>query len=94
MCTQTYYHYGCGCKQKGEFEQCDRLFDLNVNLQCATSDAKDKSIRNYCAKHLLKEGGGGVVFHAAKRQDRDWDGVPGGDESAAQSRDNSNGMKM
>ncbi|KAK4033370.1 hypothetical protein C8A01DRAFT_19660 [Parachaetomium inaequale] len=88
MCTQTYYHYQCGCKQKGEFEQCDRLFDLKVNLQCATADSKDKTVRSYCAKHLLKEGGGGVVYIASKQRD----GVPGGKENAAEPRDNSNRM--
>lgn len=56
MCTQTHFKYACGCTRKGEFEQCDRLYDLNVNLQCAATAAEDKPMRSYCAKHLLKEG--------------------------------------
>ncbi|KAJ0165425.1 hypothetical protein CTA2_11295 [Colletotrichum tanaceti] len=55
MCIQWYYKYQCGCKQKGEFEQCDRLYDSQSNLQCARSQTEDKISRNYCAKHLPKE---------------------------------------
>ncbi|SPQ26464.1 542b14ff-5065-4a6c-b8ee-6e3c008aa62e [Thermothielavioides terrestris] len=62
MCTQTYYQYHCGCRQKGEFEQCDRLYNLNVNLQCADTVVKDHRMRSYCAKHLLKEGKASVAY--------------------------------
>lgn len=64
MCTQTHYQYTCGCKHKGEFEQCDRLFDAKVNLQCAKTEVKDKTLRNYCPKHLLKEGQDGKAYRA------------------------------
>jgi hypothetical protein len=67
MCTQTHLRYLCGCKQKGEFEQCDRLYDLGVNLQCAVPDTKDKIMRSYCATHLLKEGKAAAVFQISKR---------------------------
>jgi hypothetical protein len=65
MCTQTHYRYSCGCKQKGVFEQCDRLFDLAANLQCAVTDNMDKIVRSYCPKHLLKEGKGGKAYHGS-----------------------------
>ena len=74
MCTQTHYHYSCGCKQKGMFEQCDRLFDLGANLQCAVTDNTDKEVRSYCPKHLLKEGKGGKVYHVSDEQGPDRDG--------------------
>jgi hypothetical protein len=80
MCTQTHYRYSCGCKQKGVFEQCDRLFDLGANLQCAITDNADKTVRSYCSKHLLKEGKGGNAYHGSDQQDPNRDG--GGNVSA------------
>ncbi len=67
MCTQTHNHYLCGCKQKGEFEQCDRLYDLGMNLQCAVTTSNPKVMRSYCATHLLKEGKATVVYPIKKR---------------------------
>jgi len=42
MCTQYYHVYQCGCKQKGEFVQCDRLYDNQSNLQCSRTEKDDK----------------------------------------------------
>lgn len=75
MCTQTYNRYECGCKQKGEFEQCDRLYSLGVNLQCATADTKDKVLRSYCATHLVKEGKETAVYQI--REPRNVEGSSG-----------------
>ncbi|KAI5856720.1 hypothetical protein GGS23DRAFT_394170 [Durotheca rogersii] len=55
MCTQYYHLYQCGCRQKGEFVQCDRLYNSQSNLQCSRMDRDDKISRNYCPKHLPKE---------------------------------------
>lgn len=86
MCTQTYNRYECGCKQKGEFEQCDRLYNLGVNLQCATAENKDKVLRSYCATHLVKEGKGTAVYRIREPQNvegsSESDGSPGRRESS------------
>ena len=63
MCTQTINVYHCRCRQKGEFEQCDRLYNLSVNLQCATAETKERQCRSYCATHLVKEGKASVVYN-------------------------------
>jgi len=90
MCTQTFNRYECGCKQKGEFEQCDRLYDLGVNLQCAITESKDKEFRSYCATHLLKEGKGTAVYQI--RKPRDGDG-PSGSEGGVGARENPDDKK-
>ena len=55
MCTQTWIVYKCGCKNKGGFEQCDRLCDLKSQPQCAITAQKDSFARNYCPEHMPKE---------------------------------------
>lgn len=55
MCTQRYHVYQCGCRTKGEFIQCDRLYERQSNLQCNITLADELTSRNYCPKHLPKE---------------------------------------
>ena len=55
MCTQFYHQYQCGCKQKGEFKQCERLYEAQSNLQWAQTGSESLISRNYCPKHLLRE---------------------------------------
>lgn len=55
MCNQTYYDYSCGCREKGQFVQCQAEWDRNSMLKCPNThvlpDSQD--IRNLCAKLLL-----------------------------------------
>lgn len=62
MCTQHYLKYSCGCKLKGEFAQCDRLFESNLNLQCDATRTEEKTCRSYCAQHLVKESKATVAY--------------------------------
>jgi hypothetical protein len=62
MCTQTDIIYTCGCKTKGVFEQCDRLWDLKSPLQCDSAAKKELALRNYCPEHMPKEGRATVTF--------------------------------
>lgn len=52
MCTQAWIHYTCGCKFKGQFHQCDALYDAQSPLQCAQTTLKKVESRNYCPEHL------------------------------------------
>ncbi len=72
MCTQTFNVYHCHCRQKGEFEQCDRLYNLGVNLQCVKVETKEKKFRSYCATHLLKEGTPTVVYDIGTGREVKW----------------------
>ena len=56
MCTQFYHVYQCGCKTNGVFKQCDRLYELESNLQCNVTSKEEVQSRNYCPKHMPKEG--------------------------------------
>ena len=56
MCTQVYNIYQCGCKAKGEFKQCDAKYNAQTNLQCDITEREDLVSRNYCSKHMPKEG--------------------------------------
>lgn len=56
MCTQEYDVYTCGCRTKGEFHQCDEKYTAQSNLQCDRITHTINESRNYCAKHLVKEG--------------------------------------
>ena len=55
MCTQTEIAHTCGCKAKGAFEQCKRLWNLNSPLQCDLAGRKELAVRNYCPEHMPKE---------------------------------------
>lgn len=55
MCEQVYLIYQCGCRAKGEFKQCDRLYDQQLSLQCDVANIHESTVRNYCPKHLPKE---------------------------------------
>ena len=67
MCTQDYYNYQCGCRNKGEFRQCDEKYDSGCNVQCAQTQANELQSRSYCSTHLLKEGKGGVMYSTRRR---------------------------
>jgi hypothetical protein len=54
MCTQTWTVYRCGCKNKGQFEQCDELYNLKSQCQCAVTAEEDTLSRNYCSDHMPK----------------------------------------
>lgn len=56
MCTQVYVKYQCGCKDEGEFKQCDAKYNAESNLQCDHTQEDERTSRNYCAKHLPMEG--------------------------------------
>ncbi|KAG9228423.1 hypothetical protein BJ875DRAFT_389449 [Amylocarpus encephaloides] len=56
MCTQIYHVYQCGCRMKGEFKQCDEKYNAETNLQCDRTNNDDVVSRNYCSKHMPKEG--------------------------------------
>jgi hypothetical protein len=55
MCQQVWHHYTCGCKTKGEFKQCDRLWNEGRVVKCATLENEAVVSRNYCSRHLPAE---------------------------------------
>lgn len=55
MCTQVYIVYKCGCKKPDKFEQCDRLYNQQSNLQCDITIKRDEALRNNCSEHMTKE---------------------------------------
>ncbi|KAI0426164.1 hypothetical protein F5Y09DRAFT_72248 [Xylaria sp. FL1042] len=55
MCTQVWHIYQCGCRKKGEFQQCDRLYDAQSNLRCDRTNTDDRTSRNYCPAHMPTE---------------------------------------
>lgn len=56
MCIQQHITYSYGCRLKGLFTQCERLFDAQTNLQCDVTETENVEAANYCIKHLPKEG--------------------------------------
>lgn len=69
MCTQVWHKYQCGCRRKGEFIQCERLYDLQTNVKCERINQDDVVSRNYCDKHMPTEGKAQTEYHGR---------VPGG----------------
>lgn len=55
MCTRVIHVYQCGCRNKGELKQCDRLYGQESNLQCDVTEVESMIARNYCSKHMPKE---------------------------------------
>jgi hypothetical protein len=70
MCNQTWIAYTCGCKTKGAFEQCDRLYDLQSPLRCAIADRKELAKRNYCSEHMPQEDKATITFRERKVESR------------------------
>ncbi len=66
MCNQVYHTYQCGCKEKGEFKQCNEKFDAQMTLQCAETEVENTLSRSYCSNHLPKEGKATVVYTQRK----------------------------
>lgn len=55
MCKRVYHNYTCGCREKGEFIQCDTKHNLGC-LKCDKIEPEEKPSRNYCEQHLPSDG--------------------------------------
>jgi len=60
--------YQCGCREKGELKQCNRLYEQESNLQCNVTDVDPKISRNYCSKHMPKENKATMAYVGRRQQ--------------------------
>lgn len=56
MCIQVWHTYQCGCKIKGQFKQCNLMYDQESSLRCQVTQKQNRDPRNYCSKHMPKVG--------------------------------------
>lgn len=70
MCLQNYFIYKCGCRDKGDFQQCTKKYDNEPNLKCHDITVVNLDRRNYCEDHLIDESKAETEFTPRGRNQR------------------------